>query len=95
MTHHPACYGAMFPDLTQLEHNIPCKGKVFTVVVRTSGIGNQGDVVETDYAAWEDCQRCLSYTSCYDLCMAKIALGNALYSQTGTTVTRDISVNVD
>ena len=78
MAQRPVCYGTMFPDLEELAYNIPCRGQAFTVLVTRSGIGVQASDVQVDCAAWEACQQCPSYASCYDLSMAKLARRQAL-----------------
>jgi hypothetical protein len=75
MTHHPACEGTMF---------------LFTVVGPSSGMGLQGDVIETDDATWEACQQYPSNASDYDLDMAKIALGHVLLQPGDNRHTRHI-----
>jgi hypothetical protein len=78
MAQRPVCYGTMVPDLDDLVYNLPCRGKAFTVLVTRSGIGVQASDVQVDLSAWEDCQQCPSYAPCYDLCLAKLALRQAL-----------------
>ena len=74
MPDHPKCYGTLFPDLDRPEYNTPSRGKAFTVLVRSQGIGVQSREVTVDEREWEACQRCPVYRSCYDLCMAMLAL---------------------
>jgi hypothetical protein len=76
----PPCYGTMFPDLDRLEYNTPCRGKAFTVLVTSQGIGVQSRTVTVDEAGWEACQRCPAYRSCYDLCLARLSLQDALHA---------------
>jgi len=68
----------MFPDFTRLEHNTPCRGKAFSALVRSLGVGVQSREVTVDEAAWDACQRCPAYRSCYDLSMALFSLREAL-----------------
>ncbi len=78
MPERPACYGALFPDLDHLRYNEPCVGKAFTAWVTSQGIGVQSRQVRVDATQWEACQRCLSYRSCYDLCLARAILRQGL-----------------
>ena len=81
MPDRPACYGALFPDLERLRHNVPCVGKVFTALITSQGIGVHSRQVEVDAAQWEACQLCPAYRSCYDLCLARLALLQSLERQ--------------
>ena len=78
MPDRPACYGTLFPDLDRLRTNEPCAGKAFTALITSQGIGVHSRQVEVDAAQWEACQRCPAYRSCYDLCMARLALRQGL-----------------
>jgi len=78
MPETPRCYGTMFPDLSRLEHNRPCKGKVFTALATSQGIGVQSRNLTVDDSEWASCQLCPVYQSCYDLCMAQLSLRSAL-----------------
>ena len=78
MTEHPSCYGDMFPDIRSIQRNVPAKGKAFTVLIESAGISVRSAEVEVDKSAWDACQECPSYRSCYDLSMAKLLLMHAL-----------------
>ncbi len=78
MPDKPDCYGTMFPDLDRLEHNQPCRGKAFTAVVKSQGIGIQSRSLTVDEKEWDACQACPVYRSCYDLCVARLTLGGTL-----------------
>ena len=78
MPEKPKCYGAMFPDMSRLEFNRPCRGKAFTVLVTSMGIGVESRKLEVKEAELDACQACPVYRMCYDLCMAKLSLNNAL-----------------
>lgn len=78
MSDRPSCYGTMFPDLDRLEYNAPRRGRAFAVLVTSQGIGVQSREVSVDEGAWEACQRCAVFRSCYDLCMAVLALRESL-----------------
>jgi hypothetical protein len=73
------CFGTIFPDLSRLEWNIPQRGQVFAVTVSSQGIGVQGRDIFTDQEAWEKCQQCRDFRSCYDLSMGKMALESAVH----------------
>ncbi|MBT3379562.1 MAG: hypothetical protein HN742_25415 [Lentisphaerae bacterium] len=78
MPEKPECYGTIFPDLPKLEHNRPCRGKVFTVSVQRCGPGVPSRSLALDQKEWDACQRCSFYQSCYDLCIAQLSLRSAL-----------------
>jgi len=78
MPEKPPCYGTMFPLLSGLEDNRPCRGKVFTALLVRRGVGVQSRRLAVDKDAWDACQTCSDYRSCYDLSMALINLDNAL-----------------
>ena len=78
MPQKPECYGTMFPDLTRLEHNTPCRGKAFTALAASQGIGVQSRGLTVDQDEWDACQQCPVYRSCYDLCLALLSLRSAL-----------------
>ena len=78
MPERPECYGTMFPDLTRLEHNRPCKGKAFTALTTSQGIGVQSRSVTVDEDLWDACQQCSAYRPCYDLSLALLWLRSAL-----------------
>ena len=76
----PVCYGKMFPDLAQAEDNVPCKGKAFVVELRSQGLGIQSSELRTDLKGWQACVACPAYRTCYDLCMARLAMRQAMAS---------------
>jgi len=78
MPEKPECYGTMFPDLSRLEYNRPCKGKAFTALATSQGIGVQSRSLTVDEEQWDACQKCPVCRSCYDLCMARVSLRSAL-----------------
>jgi len=81
MSNQPQCFGTLFPGLAALEYNKPLKGHVFTVTVCSAGIGVQSRRITVDHEAWETCQRCPAYRSCYDLSMAKLTFEQAVLSR--------------
>ena len=78
MPDKPECYGTMFPDLDRLEYNRPCRGKAFTALVTSQGIGVQSRTLDVDERQWDACQECPVYRPCYDLGMAKLSLTGGL-----------------
>lgn len=63
----PECYGKMFPDLLRLRVNEPCAGSVFSVGLKSAGIGVQSREVRVDEEKWRECEACPHYRQCYDL----------------------------
>ena len=55
-----------------------------TLLVRDSfgmdsaGLMRAGRNIQTDIAEWDDCIACPEFEHCYELCMAKLALENAI-----------------
>lgn len=78
MPDRPDCFGTMLPELDCLEYNRPSRGKAFTALVTSQGIGVQSRSLTVEETGWEACQACPVYRSCYDLCMAKLSLTDAL-----------------
>jgi hypothetical protein len=71
----------MFPDLDRLEDNRPLRGKVFTVLVESKGIGVSGRTITVDPDQWQACVACEQYRGCYDLSMGKLLLTHAVDSR--------------
>lgn len=80
MPERPACYGNLLPNLETLTGNRPCQGTALSVTVRSAGIGVQSREVNVDLDAWDNCQQCPSYRSCYDLSLAQTVLRIGLRS---------------
>ena len=78
MSERKPCLGRIFPDLAQLEYNFPLKSQVFTVLLESSGLFAQRRTLQVDEAAWEMCQQCPEYRSCYDLSLAHFLLARAI-----------------
>ena len=76
------CVGEMFPDLDTLVRNREAAGRAFTVWLESRGIGVSARRVKVNRAGWEQCRACGNYRDCYDLGMAKLALGTALHART-------------
>lgn len=76
---HKACYGGMFPDPLHPENDRRQKGKVFSYVLSTAGGFIRSDrSVTADIAEWDDCRQCPEFAHCYQLCMGKLALLDAV-----------------
>lgn len=81
---HKECFGKMFPDDLHLRHNTPNSGKVFTVQLNTVGGVMQVSAdrsVQVDIDEWDDCQQCQEFSSCYQLCVARVTLESAIVNQ--------------
>jgi hypothetical protein len=72
------CFGKMYPDLSRVQYNTPLSGKVFKVRINSTGLMTQSRQLECDLRAWEECQACESYQSCYDLSTGKLFMQQAL-----------------
>ena len=72
------CFGEIYPDLSRLEFNQPPVGKVFRVRLGLPGMASPKPQFEVDLAAWEQCQGCEEYQSCFDLSNAKLAMRQAV-----------------
>ena len=75
-TEHKDCFGTIFPERIQVgEH----QGKVFSLRIDApAGMMSARPQIETDVPQWDDCSECPEFESCYRLCMARIALQNAV-----------------
>lgn len=78
MTSHKDCYGTMFHDSLHFTTNDQMQGKVFSFELDSAGLARTGRGIETDVAEWDDCLACPEFADCYKLCMAKLALENAI-----------------
>lgn len=79
---HKECFGTMFPDTLHLRTNQECKGKVFSARLETaSGWIRSGERIDADIEEWDDCRQCSEFTSCFQLCLAKVALESAVASE--------------
>lgn len=72
------CFGNIYPDLTRVEYNKEIAGKVFSVSINSHGLVHERPRLKADMEAWEDCQKCERYQSCYDFSNARFALRQAL-----------------
>ncbi len=75
---HKACYGTMFHDTLHFETNKEMKGKVFSFVLKSLGLGHSDRLVKADISEWNDCLECPEFDHCYKLCMAKLAFEGAI-----------------
>jgi hypothetical protein len=72
------CFGNIYPDLTRVEYNQEIAGKVFSVRINSHGLVHERPLLKADLKAWEDCQECELYHSCFDLSNAKLAMRQAV-----------------
>lgn len=72
------CFGTIYPDLAPVEYNKDLAGKVFTVRIDSFGLTHQAPRLKADMKAWEDCQACDLYRSCFDFSNAKLAIRQTL-----------------
>lgn len=72
------CFGTIYPDLSSVDANKNLRGKVFRMQITSQGMMLQAPQFEADLAAWEECQQCESYRSCFDFSTAKLALRQAV-----------------
>lgn len=72
------CFGNIYPDLTRVAYNKEIVGKVFSVRINSHGIVHERPRLKADMKAWEDCQKCGLYKSCFDFSTAKLAMRQAL-----------------
>ena len=72
------CFGNIYPDLSRVEYNKEIAGKVFSVRIDSHGLAHERPRLRTDLKAWEACQKCELYHSCFDLSNAKLAMRQAL-----------------
>ncbi|WP_299649182.1 hypothetical protein [uncultured Tateyamaria sp.] len=78
MTGHKHCYGTMFHDSLHFSENDQMQGKVFSFELDSVGLARSARSIQTDLAEWDDCLACAEFAHCYKLCMAKLALENAI-----------------
>jgi hypothetical protein len=69
-----SCFGAIYPDLSSRPLNGIFTGKVFKIRTESLGLMRQRPHVECDMAAWEECQGCEQFRSCYDFSNARLAI---------------------
>ena len=70
----------MYPDLSVHRFNEVRIGKVFDVVVESSGLGVHNRRFTTKTDEWNRCTECPEYRHCFDLSIAKLTLEGALES---------------
>jgi len=72
------CFGTIYPNLSRIKLNEALAGRVFSLRIASQGMMRQPPQFEADLAAWEDCQRCEVYHSCFDFSNAKLAMRQAV-----------------
>jgi hypothetical protein len=60
------CFGTIYPDVTQFQFGKQMDGKVFRLKIDTAGPFQRDRRLEADVEAWEQCQQCEFYRSCFD-----------------------------
>lgn len=73
-----ACFGTIYPDFAEFRFNQQITGKVFQMKINTLGPGHRDRHMELDAKAWEECQSCEHYRSCFDLSNAKLSMQRAM-----------------
>ena len=63
-------YGTIYPDLLKFRFDSDNDGKVFHARINTLGGLARQKQFTADQSAWEDCQKCELFGSCYDLSTA-------------------------
>lgn len=72
------CFGKIYPNLSKVKLNEVLAGKVFSVRIASQGMMRKPPQFEADLAAWEECQRCDDYHSCFDFSNGKLAMRQAV-----------------
>ena len=72
------CVGDLFPDFLRLVPNVLNRGRVFSVLIESCGIGTQHKEVVIDEAALKKCRECPDFDRCLQLSMAKLSLQQAV-----------------
>jgi radical SAM protein with 4Fe4S-binding SPASM domain len=68
------CFGTIYPDVSQVQFGKEMVGKVFRFKIDTVGPFQRDRKLETDTKAWEECQQCELYRSCYDFSTGKLLM---------------------
>ena len=74
----------MFPDDLHIRNNVESIGKVFTVLLESSGgikINRTDRSIKIDVDEWDDCRQCPEFDSCYKLCVARVTLESTIVTQ--------------
>jgi sulfatase maturation enzyme AslB (radical SAM superfamily) len=72
------CFGNIYPDLTRVEYNKQMSGKVFSVRINSHGPVPERPRLTADMTAWNECQKCEVYQSCFDFSNARLGMQHAL-----------------
>lgn len=79
LSHHPDCFGKLFPDVLHVEDDRPQRGKVFSLLLeRAGGTFRCNREVSGDIEQWDACRKCPEFDSCYQFSMAKLLLASAV-----------------
>lgn len=78
-TEHKTCYGTMFPRGRPTPTNEAQQGKVFSLeAISPIGLSPPRRRANIDLLQWDDCLTCPEFDHCYRLCLAKLALEEAV-----------------
>jgi hypothetical protein len=74
----PQCYGNIFPDFAGSKINQSLRGRVFSTLIQSVGIGIQSRSSKVDLEQWENCTECEHYRTCYDLSLGQLLVSMAI-----------------
>jgi hypothetical protein len=69
-----ACYGKLFPSLSQVSDSGLSSGKVFALQIDQPGMIVRQRAILVDRKAWEECVRCPDFDGCYRLSTGTLLL---------------------
>jgi hypothetical protein len=72
------CFGTIYPDLQQIQFGEAAKGKVFQICINSLGASHRDRKLDLDLNAWDHCQQCDDFRSCYDFSTAKLQMQRVL-----------------
>ena len=73
-----SCFGAIYPDLEELRLGKPAASKVFMVLIDSCGANHRDRKMVANMEAWEECQHCEEFKSCFGFSTAKLELQRSL-----------------
>lgn len=72
------CYGTIYPDPLNFRFNQENKSKIFMARINCMGAGHRDVHFDIDHPAWDQCQNCELFRSCFDFSTAKFVMQAAL-----------------
>jgi len=72
------CLGDIFPNIQKLFPNAINRGRVFSVLVESHGMGFPKKVIHQDKTAWKKCLECSVFDRCLQIGMANLLFQHAL-----------------